>query len=116
MRLSSMKVFETSVEMEFVINGVTCGSGFLTVRDGKLSTEDAEEEFFKTLRKNEKSLIEEAQEEERSNIVDGLTPEQESKLKEEHAKDYHGTDDDMTDAFEGWFEELSVEEIKTILA
>jgi hypothetical protein len=32
-------------------------------------------------------------------------------LKEQHAKDYHGTDDDMPDAYEAWLEQLGLDEI-----
>ncbi len=32
-------------------------------------------------------------------------------LKEEHAEDYHGTDDDMPDAFEAWVERLTMDEL-----
>lgn len=50
-----------------------------------------------------------------SDIIDHLTPEQEDKLKEAHAEDYRGTDDDMPDAFEGWLEDLTLDELKQIL-
>ena len=30
---------------------------------------------------------------------------------EEHAKEYHGTDDDMPDAFEAWLQELDGAEL-----
>jgi hypothetical protein len=30
-------------------------------------------------------------------------------LKEQHAEDYHGTDDDMPDAYEKWFCELDID-------
>ena len=32
-------------------------------------------------------------------------------LKDKHAEDYHGTDDDMPDAFDGWVSELDVDEL-----
>ena len=48
------------------------------------------------------------------NDIENLTSEQEDKLKAEHAKDYHGTDDDMPDAFENWLGYLSTEDIKKI--
>lgn len=35
----------------------------------------------------------------------------ENYLKEIHAEDYHGTDDDMTDAFESWLVELQVDDL-----
>jgi hypothetical protein len=34
-------------------------------------------------------------------------------LKEQHAKDYTGTDDDMPDAFESWLAELTSDEFIT---
>lgn len=52
---------------------------------------------------------------EHSDIIDNLTIEQEDKLKVAHAKDYHGTDDDMPDAFEAWLMDLSLEELKSLL-
>ena len=52
---------------------------------------------------------------EKEKIVDNLTDEQEEKLKEEHAEDYHGTDDDMPDAYESWLEDLTLEDYKKIL-
>lgn len=57
----------------------------------------------------------EVEEEIRSNIIEHLTPEAEEKLKEAHAKDYHGTDDDMPDAYEKWIEDLTSDELKAIL-
>lgn len=30
-------------------------------------------------------------------------------LQEEHAKNYHGTDDDMPDAFDAWLTDLQVD-------
>ena len=32
-------------------------------------------------------------------------------LREIHAKDYHGTDDNMPDSFESWVSNLEVEEV-----
>jgi len=32
-------------------------------------------------------------------------------LKVEHAKDYHGVDDDMPDAFEAWLAELDANDL-----
>lgn len=55
-------------------------------------------------------------EDEKSQIIDNLTPAQEDVLKEAHAKDYHGTDDDMPDAYEGWLENRSLEELKAALS
>lgn len=54
-------------------------------------------------------------EEEREHLIDNLTKEQEDKLKEAHAKDYYGTDDNMPDAYESWLEDLSLEDLKKII-
>ena len=35
----------------------------------------------------------------------------ESFLQDIHAKDYHGTDDDMPDAFDNWITELQVDDL-----
>lgn len=48
-------------------------------------------------------------------IVDHLTKEQEEILKDIHALDYHGTDDDMPDAYENWLADLTSQEIKKYL-
>lgn len=102
-------------EIEFRIDGKHVASSYLQVIDGRLSTELAEEEFYAVLRKNERSLIAQAEDEEKSAIVDVLNKEDEERLREAHAKDYHGTDDDMSDAFEDWLEGLSVAELKEII-
>lgn len=108
---------ETNFErtVEFVEGGQVIGSGTLFTIGGKLDTTNLEDEFFKTIRKNEKSWLAEAEEEEHEKIIDSLTPEDEEKLKEEHAKNYHGLDDDMPDAYEDWLEDLSVDELKKII-
>jgi len=85
------------------------------VIDGRLNTENAEEMFYKFLRHNEKQWLEEAAEEEKSNFIDSLTDAQEAKLKEEHMKQYRGTDDDAPDDYEYWLSELSLEEIKNLV-
>ena len=36
-------------------------------------------------------------------------------LKEQHAKEYHGTDDEMYDAYEAWVVELEMEELMKII-
>lgn len=110
-----MPNFQKDFSIEFVIDGIVCGSGCLMIRDGKMIIEDAEEEFYKTLRKNEKSLIEDAKDEEKSLIVDNLTSKQEDKLKEVHMAQYHGCDDDAPDDYEDWLMDLSLEEIKKII-
>lgn len=55
---------------------------------------------------------------ERADIIDNLTPEQENKLNEAHAEsiDTFVLDDDMPNAFEGWLEDLSLDELKSILS
>lgn len=102
-------------KIEFLIDGRNVGSSYVSISNGELRTEAAEEEFYAVLRKNAKSLIQEVEDLERSEIIDNLTDDQETKLKDEHAKDYHGTDDDMPDAYEGWLENLSLDEMKQIL-
>ena len=101
--------------ISFSIEGIGGGSSYITVEDGRVSTQSAEDEFYAILRKNEKAIIKDAEEEEKSDIVDKLTSEQEDKLKEEHAKDYHGCDDDMPDDYEDWLVNLSAEELKKII-
>jgi hypothetical protein len=103
-------------EVEFIIDGVKCGSSTLSVTGDKLDDSAAIDEFLAVLRKNAARLVAEVTDEERSEIIDNLTSEQEDKLNEAHAEHYHGTDDDMPDAFEGWLEDLSLEELKSILS
>ena len=67
------------------------------------------EKYLATFRKSN------ADEEEKDSIVSSLTSVQEDKLKEAHAKDYHGTDDDMPDAYERWLADLDLNELKKIL-
>ena len=107
--------YEKKILFEFNVDGTTIGSSFITVADGKVNTDSIEDEFYSTLRKNEKGWLEEAEEEEHEEIIDHLTHEQEEKLKAKHAEDYHGTDDDMSDAYEDWLMDLSVSELKEIL-
>lgn len=102
-------------ELEFLLNGKKVGTSSI-IADGKdLLTSAAEDEFYAILRKNEKSLLQEAEEEERDEIISNLTREQEILLNEAHAKDYIGLDDNMPDAFEAWLEDLSLENLKEIL-
>ena len=109
------KDFYKSFEIGFVIDGKTVGESIIMVCDGIVHTQSAEDEFYSVLRKNEKSLLKEAEEEEKGVMVDSLTKMDESKLRDEHAKDYHGMDDDMPDSFESWLEDLSVAELKELL-
>lgn len=102
--------------MKFVVNDKEVGSAFMTIlSDGTLNTEGVEMEFYAAIRKNSKAWLKEAEEDERDRIISNLTHEQEEKLKEEHAKDYHGTDDDMPDAYESWLEDLDLTDYKRIL-
>lgn len=102
-------------EIEFLIDGKKVGGSFLVAVGKTLLTDVAEDEFYAVLRKNESRLLKEAEDEERDEIAINLTSAQEDKLKEAHAKDYHGTDDDMPDAYEAWLENLSLDELKEIL-
>lgn len=103
-------------EVEFVIDGRKVGGSTLSVIDGKLDDSAATDQFSSILRKHAPLLITLAEEEERAELIDNLTPAQEDKLNEAHAQDYHGTDDDMPDAFEGWLEGVSLAELKSILS
>lgn len=111
MEFTDMKEFEIT----FLIDGENVGGSFLGVEGGKLITEAAEDQFFAILRKNEKLLIQRAADKEKGDIIENLTVEQEEKLTEAHAKDYHGTDDDMVDDYERWMENLTLEELKAAL-
>lgn len=99
------KTFDKDMTFSFV----------LTVEDGKLDTNSAEEEFYKFLRHNEKTVLEESEEWNHDRIISHLNHKEEELLKEEHAKDYHGVDDDMGDAYESWLENLSVKELEEII-
>lgn len=68
------------------------------------------EKYLKTYRDLE------TEQDAKESIVDALTPAQEDKLKEAHAEDYHGTDDNMPDAYESWLENLTSTELMEILA
>lgn len=102
-------------KLDFNVDAVTIDGGYITVRDGNIDTAQAEELFYGMLRKNEKHWLKEAEEQEHDDIVSALTPDQENKLKEAHAKDYHGTDDDMPDDYERWLEETDSTELKAML-
>lgn len=49
-------------------------------------------------------------------IIDNLTEEQENKLKEDYSKSYTGLDDDMSDKFEAWLFELTLEDLLKIIS
>lgn len=102
-------------ELKFILDGIEVGSANLIVHDRKVLTENAEEEFYAILRKNEKSIIEDVENEERENIIDNLTKDQETILKDIHAKDYTGLDDDMADDYEDWLMDLSLEDLRKYL-
>jgi phosphopantothenoylcysteine synthetase/decarboxylase len=98
--------------IEFFIDGVKAGSSTLFIENGEIDTSLAEQSFWKAVRYSRQQLIDD----ERDYIVDSLTSEHEEKLKAAHAEDYHGTDDDMPDTYENWMNDLSLEEIKKIIA
>lgn len=102
-------------EIDFVIDGQKVGGSSIDIEDGRMSTESAEDEFYAVLRKSQKFLIKQADEEEKSDLIDSLTPQQEERLKEVHMQTYTGTDDDAPDAYEAWLEELDCETLKKYL-
>lgn len=55
------------------------------------------------------------EENQKANLIDNLTSEQEEKLRDIHAKDYAGTDDDMPDDFDNWLVEKSYQELIHLL-
>lgn len=107
------RIYDT--EIDFYIGGKKVGGTCLSVTDGKIDTQAAEDEFYAVLRKNEKKIIEEAEEHQREYIIDHLTSAEEDKLKEVHMAQYRGTDDDAPDDFDAWVVELPLDELKTIL-
>lgn len=81
------------------------------------STTHSVDSAIEELGRYERHFQAEAQEEEKkSNIVENLTSAQDDMLKEEHAKYYHGTDDEMPDAYEDWLMNLSSDEIEKIIS
>jgi hypothetical protein len=89
-----------------------CASGLVVYENGNINSEDIEQELAKMLRS--KWLLKQMEEDELEYIVNNLTDEDEEKLKEEHARNYMGTDDDMPDAYESWCSDLTVEDYKRI--
>ena len=67
------------------------------------------------LEKSTNTLLENIKDTTKSILVDNLTESQEEKLKDEHSKNYTGTDDDMPEAYEKWLEDLTLSEINFIL-
>ena len=109
------KDFQKELEVEIRIDGTPLqGTSTIFVKDGKVDFSNAEEHFYEIMRKWEKDWIKEAEEGEREFIVCHLTTKQEETLKAEHAKEYHGTDDDMPDEYENWLMELPLDSLKTI--
>ena len=104
------------IEVEIRIDGRPLqGTSTIFIRDGKVDYSNAEEHFYEIMRKWEKDWIKEAIEETKEKIIDNLTPEQEDLLQESHAKDYHGTDDSMSDSYEEWLCEIDYDELVRIL-
>lgn len=99
----------------FEIEGIGGSSSYITGKDGKIDTQAVEDEFYAMLRKNEKDLIEDMEEEERDKIIGNLTIAQEAKLKAACMVDYHGDKEHWEDAYERFIEDLSLEEIKKII-
>ena len=87
----------------------------VSVTDGKIDTSAAEENFYAFLRKNEKSIIEEANDEEKGNFIENLSDLQEGMLKNAHMEQYTGTDDDAPDDYEYFVENLTLSELQEIL-
>lgn len=48
-------------------------------------------------------------------LLEQLIADNEGKLQDIHAKNYIGTDDDMSDAFDNWLSDLSLEEVCEML-
>lgn len=55
------------------------------------------------------------EEEVKEYILDNLTPEQETKLKEAHDKQYTGTNDKVSEDYEHWLEGLTLQELSDVL-
>lgn len=103
-------------EVEIRVDGQPLqGTSNIFVIDGKLDYSSAEEHFYEIIRKWESDCLKkEAEEEEKEFIIDHLTDAQETVLKDAHAKEYHGTDDDMPDAYEDWLMDLDLDSLKTL--
>ena len=52
---------------------------------------------------------------ERESYLEDLITANEEVLKEVHARNYMGIDDDMVDSFESWLTRLDIEEVEDIL-
>ncbi len=109
-------MIEFKVKIEISLDDVEEISltGFIQVENGKiLSSEDAQERFFKAIRVLENT----APDLERTYLIDNLTTAQEQKLQAEHAENGADgvLDDDMEDSFESWLEDLRLEELNEII-
>lgn len=109
--------FKKEIEVEIHVDGSPLqGKSFIIVENGKVDYSQAEEHFYEIIRKWEKDWIKEANEEEKSSIVDNLTKEDEGKLQDKHIEDCPQTlDDDMEESFELWLEELELDTLKETL-
>ena len=96
--------------------GNELGSGIVAIYpDGRLSTEQIEQEFYGMLRGNEKDWRKEFAEEYKEFIIDNLTDAQEDILKDKHMDGYTGCDDDAPDDYENWLMDLDLDDLKTML-
>lgn len=102
--------------VSMTIEGIGGTSSYITFDKGRIDTQTAEDEFYALLRKSTKAITEVAEDDAKSAIIDKLTPAQEEKLKESHAGEYIGTDDDMPDAYEDWLMDLTLQELESYLA
>ena len=103
--MNTEKTFKKDMTFAFVVS----------VTDGKLDTDSVEEEFYKFLRHNEKSILEDAADWEKDRIISHLNHAEENHLREAHMEQYHGTDDDSVDDYENWLVDLTLDELKEIL-
>lgn len=51
----------------------------------------------------------------KANIIDNLTSDQEDTLKNIHAENYTGTDDDMSENYERWLMDLTLMDLEAYL-
>ena len=100
-----------SFEIEIRLNGLVQTGQVVVQDDGTINSEDAEEGFGKLLRRSKDFLIADAEEQ----LISDLTKEQENKLKDIHAKNYSGTDDNMSDEYESWLMSLTYAELISYL-
>mgnify|MGYP001558513456 CR=1 FL=1 len=103
--------------IKFLIDDKEVGSSTLSIVGKTLLTHAAEDEFYAVLRKNEKSLLEQAEDEEKEKILNNLSAFDEEKLAEAHMRQADGVlDDDLSDDYEHWITNvLELDELKDIL-